>query len=97
MIDFSPAAFMNIVKGSITPLTEYTIQSFTAHIRRHSCVSSATFANNAISVVFTEPVEISGVNVANLFMNGGRIRKTSSIGKDKVEESDFFYITPYKR
>ena len=64
---------------------------FLRKVEMSDAVKKAELYKGKIQITFTEPVDIDGQDIMNLFIKGGAIKKTES--KDNVKDQ-YFEIAP---
>lgn len=68
------------------------VERYLRRIKASDAVKSAELADNGtIHIEFSEPVDIEGQDVMNVFVRGGAIKKAKK--EDEIEDQ-FFLISP---
>lgn len=63
------------------------IDRFLYLVEKHEAIKSATIEDGKIHIEFSEPVDVEGQDIINVFIRGGVIKKSDS--KDNIEEQYF--------
>lgn len=97
MKKFSTNSFLEIIEDKKDELIQNKINDFIAHIKTHSFVKACSLLDNSVlDISFSESIEMPE-DIGDLFILGGTIKKTSAVGKEELDENDFFYIRSYNQ